>query len=164
MQTWLPHHILNEMTIKFLIGLFVLLVSWFVLQWLQTPLRKLLKTYLEPASCMMVIRIFRSFMFVLIGITVLASVGIDMKALVTGLGVTGISVGLACKDMLSNFVAGLILVVHRPFKINDLIEIKDFHGKVLAINLRYTVLQADGGRHLIPNTLFLTTPVVVRDA
>lgn len=141
---------------------FVLVLSWFGLQWLQTPLRRVLKKHVGPATSLFVIRMVRAGLMVLVGMTVLASLGIDMKALITGLGVTGLSVGLACKDMLSNLVAGIILLVHRPFRLKQVIAIKGLTGQVMDINLRYTILQDAKGQHMIPNTLFLTNPVEVQ--
>ncbi len=143
-------------------ALFVLILAWFGLQWLQVPLRRMLKRHVEPATSLFVIRMVRAGMMVLVGMTVLASLGIDMKAMITGLGVTGLSVGLACKDMLSNLVAGMILLVHRPFRLKQVITIKGLKGQVMDINLRYTVLHNDSGQHMIPNTLFLTNPVEVQ--
>ncbi|MCH8157277.1 MAG: mechanosensitive ion channel [Nitrospinae bacterium] len=76
-----------------------------------------------------------------------------MSALVAGLGVTGFALGFAMKDTISNLLAGVLLLVYRPFAIDDHINISGQDGKVVAIDLRYTTL-ADGDKKiLIPNSM-----------
>ena len=96
-------------------------------------------------------------------VTSLGSMGIDVTALVAGLGLTGFAVGFALKDTLSNILAGVLVIVYQPFRINQYIKISTYMGKVSLIDLRYTTLIADNRKILIPNTLILTREIIVSD-
>lgn len=85
-------------------------------------------------------------------ITVLGTLGVNVTALVGGLGLTGFAISFALKDILSNLLAGVLVLLYRPIKIGDNISIKDFNGTVTNIDLRYTTLQGSDKTILVPNT------------
>jgi small-conductance mechanosensitive channel len=94
-------------------------------------------------------------------ITALGTAGLDVRALVAGLGLTGFALGFALKDVLSNFVAGAMLLAYRPFHIGDLIEMGEFAGRIESIRIRDTLVRAEDGRLvIIPNTKLITEVVV----
>ena len=68
-------------------------------------------------------------------ITALGTMGIDVSAIVAGLGLTGFAFGFAFKDMLSNFISGIMIFIYEPFKLGDTIEVDGKTGKVVDINL-----------------------------
>jgi small-conductance mechanosensitive channel len=91
----------------------------------------------------------------------LATAGFNVTALIAGLGLSGFALGFALKDTLSNAVAGVMILLHRPFVTGDNIAVAGFEGKVAGTDLRYTTLEADGKRHLVPNATVLNSPVTV---
>jgi small conductance mechanosensitive channel len=94
-------------------------------------------------------------------ITALGTAGLDVRALVAGLGLTGFALGFALKDVLSNFVSGVMLLAYRPFHIGDLIEMGEFVGEIETIRIRDTLVRAEDGRLIIiPNTKLITEVVV----
>ncbi|HEX8162301.1 MAG TPA: mechanosensitive ion channel family protein [Pyrinomonadaceae bacterium] len=94
-------------------------------------------------------------------ITALGTAGLDVRALVAGLGLTGFALGFALKDVLSNFVSGVMLLAYRPFHIGDLIEMGEFAGEIESIRIRDTLVRAADGRLIIiPNTKLITEVVV----
>ena len=95
------------------------------------------------------------------GITALAMPGIDVKALVAGLGLSGFALSFALKDALSNLMAGALIMVYQPFDCGDLIEVTGVRGLVTEINLRYTVLEFEGKTHLVPNSILYTNKITV---
>lgn len=100
--------------------------------------------------------------FILFGfVTALGTVGINVSALVAGLGLTGFALGFAFKDTISNILSGVLILLYRPFKINDNIKVTGFEGKVVSVDLRYTKLDSEAGTILIPNSKCFTEPVVV---
>jgi small-conductance mechanosensitive channel len=94
-------------------------------------------------------------------ISAMGTLGINVAALVAGLGLTGLALGLAVKDMLSNAMAGFLILIYKPFKRDDHIAVSSFQGRVTEVNLRFTTLDADGVRVFVPNTMLLTNAVVV---
>lgn len=98
-------------------------------------------------------------------VTALGTLGINVSALVAGLGLTGFALGIALKDGLSNVVSGAMLLIYRPFRIGDRITVAGNEGIVTSIDLRYTTLSAPEQRILIPNsTLFTNSVIVHREA
>jgi small-conductance mechanosensitive channel len=94
-------------------------------------------------------------------ITALGTAGLNVGALVAGLGLTGFALGFALKDVLSNFVSGIMLLAYRPFHIGDVIEMGEFLGTIETIRIRDTLLRASDGRLvIIPNTKLITEVVV----
>ena len=100
--------------------------------------------------------------FTLFGvITALGTVGINVSALVAGLGLTGFALGFAFKDTISNILSGVLILLYRPFNIGDKIKVAGYEGKVISVDLRYTKLDSEEGTVLIPNSKCFTDPVVV---
>ena len=100
--------------------------------------------------------------FVLFGlVTALGTIGINVSALVAGLGLTGFALGFALKDTISNILSGVLILLYRPFLVGDKIKVSGFEGKVTSVDLRYTKLDSEEGIVLIPNSKCFTDPVVV---
>jgi len=95
-------------------------------------------------------------------VTALGTMGIDVSALVAGLGLTGFALGFALKDTISNIISGVLILMYRPFKRGDYIEIAGYQGEVALIDLRYTKLIGDEEQVLIPNAKLFTDPIKVK--
>lgn len=90
---------------------------------------------------------------------------VDIATLVGALGVTGVAVGFAFRDILQNFFAGLILLLTEPFQIGDQIAVGDFEGTVKKIETRATVIHTYDSRDvIIPNAELFIDSVVVNTA
>ena len=95
-------------------------------------------------------------------VTALGTVGIDVSAIVASLGLTGFAVGFALKDSISNLLSGVLILIYRPFRVGQWINVKSFEGNVTAIDLRYTTLEKDDEKILVPNSLLFTNPINIR--
>ena len=83
----------------------------------------------------------------------------------TALGVGGVAIGFAFKDVFENFLAGVLLLVREPFSIDDFIECEHIDGQVEEITIRDThVRQTDGQLVVAPNAMFFKNPVTIRTA
>jgi len=83
----------------------------------------------------------------------LEKVSVPVTSLIAGLGITGIILGFALRDTLSNFAAGLLLLIYRPFRAGELIEVEGAHGVVeelTIVNMQMTT--TDGVRVIMPNS------------
>jgi small conductance mechanosensitive channel len=101
--------------------------------------------------------------FIVFGvITGLGTLGIDVTALVAGLGLTGLALGLALKEIISNALSGILVIIYKPFREGDSIAVTTFEGTVREINLRYTTLHAQGKKIFIPNAMVISNAVVVQ--
>lgn len=104
----------------------------------------------------------------IVGVLVVATIvlpGFTPTSLLSALGVGGIAIGFAFKDIFQNFLAGILLLLTEPFKLNDQIKYKDFEGTVESIQTRATTIRTyDGRRVVIPNAELFTNAVTVNTA
>jgi len=85
--------------------------------------------------------------------------------LVQLLGISGVAIGFAFRDILQNFLAGILILLTEPFQIGDQIIFKDFEGTVENIQTRATTIRTyDGRRIVIPNSELFTNSVTVNTA
>src|SRR3989442_12974634 len=81
--------------------------------------------------------------------------------ILTSLSVVGLVIGLSLQDILKNFFAGIWVLVERPFRIGDEIEVAGYSGSAEEIAFRTTQLRtADGREVIVPNGTFMTTAVL----
>lgn len=93
-------------------------------------------------------------------IAALDAVGVRTTALIAVLGAAGLAVGLALQGSLSNFAAGVMLIVLRPYKVGDLVTIGKYIGRVEAIRVFHTVLVTGDNREVtIPNGQIIIAPI-----
>lgn len=105
---------------------------------------------------------------ILVGLFVALSIVIpSLKAgdLIQLLGISGVAIGFAFRDILQNFLAGILILLTEPFQIGDQIVYKDFEGTVEQIQTRATSIRTyDGRRIVIPNSELFTNAVTVNTA
>lgn len=98
-------------------------------------------------------------------VAILSTLGFQSGSLITALGVSGFVLGFAFKDILSHFLAGLLLLMGRQFRIGDQIVIHDFEGTVERIELRALHLRTyDNRLVMIPNGEVFTSAVTSNTA
>jgi small conductance mechanosensitive channel len=96
---------------------------------------------------------------------VIAIPGFTPGELVNILGLSSVAIGFAFRDILQNFLAGILLLLAEPFRIGDQIILNDFEGTVEDIQTRATFIKTyDGRRIVIPNSNLFTNSVTVNTA
>jgi len=99
-------------------------------------------------------------MLVSVVIAALDIVGIETTAVIAVLGAAGLAIGLALQGSLSNFAAGVMLIVLRPYKVGDLVVLDKYGGRVEAIKIVHTILvTADHREIVIPNGQIIIKPI-----
>jgi small conductance mechanosensitive channel len=96
-------------------------------------------------------------------VSALGTLGIDIGALIAGLGLTGFALGFAFKDTISNLLAGIMVIIYKPFDLDDIILVGKFEGRVRSIDLRYTVLDYNDRIVYVPNAKLFIDSIVVDD-
>jgi small-conductance mechanosensitive channel len=94
-------------------------------------------------------------------VTALGTLGVNILGLVAGLGLTGFALGFALKDSIANLLAGVMVLLYRPFEVGDHIDVAGLSGRVVHVDLRYTELDNEKERVLVPNSRMLTDPIRV---
>jgi small-conductance mechanosensitive channel len=96
----------------------------------------------------------------LVLLLVLANLGVDITALIAGLGIGGIAVALAAQNILGDLFASLAIILDRPFEVGDFIVVGEQLGTVEHIGVKTTHLRSLSGEQLIcSNTDLLTSRV-----
>ncbi|CAN5146817.1 hypothetical protein BH11PSE2_BH11PSE2_17760 [soil metagenome] len=101
----------------------------------------------------------------LLGAAAILFPSVNPGGILAGLGVGSVAIGFAFKDILQNLLAGLLLVIQRPYKRGDQITVLDYEGTIEHIESRATAIKTyDGRRIVIPNAALYTAPVEVHTA
>lgn len=138
---------------RLLVASLILVAGYYAGAWVGRAIRRLLQPFgLEPALNLLLVRMVRIAVLVLFGILALQNLGVQLLPLIAGLGVAGAGVALAMQGLLSNLVAGFVIIFSRPFRIGQYIAIAGVEGMVEEINLFNTILShTDLSRVVIPN-------------
>lgn len=96
-----------------------------------------------------------------IALLVLSQLGVNLSALIAGLGIAGLAVGFAAKDSLENFISGLTILLDRPFRVGDWVTVGGHYGRITDLSLRSTRLKTLNGETVVfPNVEMVTRAVV----
>src|SRR6056297_1667465 len=146
---------------KFIVAIVIILV--FIILWKllkRTSYTIFKKISLDKTLQNMITNVLKTFIFIIGAIIVLREFGIDIGAILAGLGVVGLTLGFAAQDALSNIISGIFIFWDKPFVIGDLIEVNGHYGRVDEITMRSTrLITVDGKMLSIPNTEILNSTV-----
>jgi small-conductance mechanosensitive channel len=110
------------------------------------------KTEGDASAEILIGRLSYGAVWVIGAIIALGVLGLDFGAMLGALGLTSVAIGFSLKDVLSNYISGVILLAARPFGINDQVVISEYEGTIIQIQLRATTLRTYDGRLVyIPN-------------
>lgn len=150
------------------IAIVVFFIFFFVGRAVKRLVRSLTRNRRQARNLGLVLGRLAQGAIVLVGLFVALSIVIpSIKAndLVQLLGISGVAIGFAFRDILQNFLAGILILLTEPFQINDQIVFKDFEGTIENIETRATTIRTyDGRRIVIPNSELFTNSVTVNTA
>jgi small conductance mechanosensitive channel len=114
------------------------------------------RTRADAGTRLLVGRLLSILVLIVGAATLLDTFGIPLSAVVTFVGVIGLAISLALQDILKNFFAGLYLLFERPFRLGDVVVVRDECGVVETIGIRTTTLRTEENVEVvIPNmTIF----------
>lgn len=145
-----------------LMGLLFFLLVW----WLSRLTERLVRAALARTSTeghvdVLVAKFAAATVLVVGGIVALGIMQVQVTALVASLGLAGITIGFALRDVLANSMAGVLLLLQRPFTIGDVISVSGCEGSVRDIRVRDTLIeQADGKMVFVPNATVFNAPII----
>jgi len=151
-----------------LFGLVVFVVFIFIARGVQAGVERLVANRHQSQSLKLLLSRLSYVAALVLGILVTVTIIVPSftpASLISALGVGGVAIGFAFKDIFQNFLAGVLLLLTEPFKINDQITYKDFEGTVETIQTRATTIKTyDGRRVVIPNAELFINVVTVNTA
>lgn len=126
--------------------------SW-VISWLRKLVRKLLsRKQVDGAVSTFINSLVNTLLRVILVVAIIGILGIPTTSLAAIIAAGGLAIGMAMKDNLSNFAGGIMILMNKPFKLNDRILVQGMDGVVMEIGILYTILlTADGRTIYIPN-------------
>ncbi len=141
---------------------------FFAARWLKIFVKRLTRRHRQARNLGMVLGRLAQGVVILIGLFVALSIIIPtFRAgdLVQLLGISGVAIGFAFRDILQNFLAGILILLTEPFQLDDQIVFKEYEGTVENIQTRATTIRTyDGRRIVIPNSELFTNSVTVNTA
>lgn len=150
------------------LALIVFAIFFFVARSIKKLVRNLTRNRRKARNLGMVLGRLAQGVTILVGLFIALSIVIpSLKAgdLVQLLGISGVAIGFAFRDILQNFLAGILILLTEPFQIDDQIVFKGFEGTVENIQTRATFIRTyDGRRIVIPNSELFTNSVTVNTA
>ncbi|ATF10384.1 mechanosensitive ion channel domain-containing protein [Candidatus Enterovibrio altilux] len=140
--------------------LIMIIGNWVVKKITNTVARIMYKKQFDKSIVEFLHSFARYFLFVIVIIAALSKLGIQTASMVAIIGAAGLTVGLAIQGSLSNFAAGVLLVVSRPFKSGDYVEVASISGSVKFIQIFSTVLTTpDNKMIIVPNSAVISSPI-----
>jgi len=138
---------------KFLIGLIILLLGLWLIKILRTRLRlRMSRNKVHSSLQPFILSLTITSLYVLLIILVMNIVGLEMTIFTTIIGGFTVAMGLALSGTFQNFAGGVLILLLKPFELNDSIQAQGQEGAVTSIQIFYTVLiTADNKTIIIPN-------------
>ena len=141
----------------------VMVIGFYIAKFIRKIARKLIT---KISNNLTLNSLFSSIIyFIFLGIvifTVLSILNLDkaVTSILAGAGILGLALALAFQDIATNFMSGIFISFRKPLKVGDIVQIKDYMGKVKEVNLRDTVVETFQGKIvIIPNKEVFQNPI-----
>jgi small conductance mechanosensitive channel len=146
--------------------LIILTISFTIFLFKKTKKILLRFSHVESNLPFSIKKIIKLILWIISLLVVLSQLGVDVSSVVTGLGLTGFALGFAFKDIISNCLAGVLIIIFRSFKKGDNVIVNitpvPIEGRVSEISVRYTILDNEEKTVYVPNSLLVTNIVTVK--
>ena len=157
---------LSELLSSFGISLFIALTILIIGRQVVKILIKVISAALERSNTEDTVRIFvtnllNTLLMIVVFIAAINQLGIQTTSIIAVLGAAGLAIGLALQGSLSNFAAGILIVIYRPYKVGDYIQADNHLGTVDDIQIFSTVLKTpDNKLVIVPNGSIMNGSIV----
>ena len=152
----------NELFHDFCKALIILAVGILAIRIIGKLVQKaLIKSKLEKAAYILITSLVKTTLYILLSLTVIATLGIDITSIVALASVLTLALSLALQNMVANIIGGFTILYTHPFHSGDYVEIAGQSGTVQEINMSYTKLTtADNKVVSIPNSAVVAAQIV----
>lgn len=144
------------------VTLVVILVSWIVIKIIERIVMKLFdRVDFDRTIEVFIEKTIGIILWIIVAIVILGSWGVDVGAFVAGLGIAGFVLGFALKDTLGNLASGLFLLVHKPFKLEDYVEVAGISGTIKHMGIAACRIDTpDNKKITIQNSAIWSSPII----
>lgn len=138
---------------KLLAAALVVVVGYLLIKWL---VKRMENSKFAKKNDPTVVRILQNFtrigLYIVLVVSVVAILGVPMASVITVIASAGVAIGLALQGALSNLAGGIMILLFRPFRLGDFVEVAGATGTVTDIGIFYTTLTTgDNKVEVIPN-------------
>ena len=164
MQKWLNEA--GEWIIGFIPNIIAAVIFLIAGYWLIKLIVHIIHKALEKGNAdhtiiSFLVSVSRASLAIMLGVCILATLGVNVATLLAALGAAAVTVGLAIKDSLANVACGTLIILNRKFKTGDFIETEGIIGEIMRIDIMYTTLRTyDHKEVLIPNFRLASNNVI----
>ena len=146
--------LLTQFGFKLIAAVLIFIIGRWIARVLQNTLEKgMLKAKIDPVLVTFTVNMAYAALMVFVVLAALGQLGVQTTSFIAVLGAAGLAVGLALQGSLSNFAAGVMIIIFRPFKIGDYVEGGGTAGVVKNIHIFTTTLTTpDNKRVIVPNS------------
>lgn len=147
---------------KIIGAIVILIVGRIVVGFLSKLVKKILrKANTEETVTKFIVSLTRIGLLIFVILAALSTLGVETASIIAVIGAAGLAVGFALQGSLSNFASGIMLIVFRPIKKDDLAEIGGHLGVVKEVHIFHTVLiSLENKRVIIPNSKITSDSIV----
>jgi len=141
------------------------LLNWGRLRFMEHFFRRALSIAInDPDALRLAAKALSWTFWLTLSLSVIGTLGLDTKPILSLLSVSLVTVGFAAKDILTSLFAGVMLIAHKPFKRGDTVSLLGHRGVVLSVDVKYVRLRSGKAEMLLPVSLVVNAPVVVECA
>lgn len=143
-------------------GAILLVIGVLSIRVIMTLLKRALnRSSLEKAAHKLVTSLVATVLYILLGLTVASTLGIDVTSIVALASVLTLALSLSLQNMVSNIIGGFTILYTRPFHTGDFVEIAGQSGTVQEINMTYTMLTTYDYKQIsIPNSAVVAAQII----
>ena len=156
------NNLVNFVLATLLPSVVMLVVGVLVIRGIKSIMRRLLaKSKLEKAAHSLILSLTTAVLYLLLGLMVASSLGIDVTGIVALASVLTLAVSLSIQNFLTNVIGGFVLLYNQPFHSGDYVEVGAEAGTVMEIGMSYTKLQTPDNKMIsIPNATVVAGDIV----
>lgn len=151
-----------EIALNLIWAIVIFAIGWWAAGFISNLLKKALnKTDTNQTLIRFVSNLIYYAILTFAVIAAFERLGVETTSFVAVLGAAGLAIGLALQGALSNFAAGVLILLFRPFKVGDLVEVSDVYGRVEDIQIFSTIIiTLDNKTAIIPNNLVTSGNII----
>ena len=133
---------LTHYSFQLLGALIIVIIGWFAAKYAYALLMRVFeRNHFDSTLAKFVAGVVKMLIFVAMIVIALGKIGISIAPFVAAIGAVSLTAGLALQGSVSNYAAGVLLIISRPFKVGDTLSVAGVYGVVEEIKLSYTMLR-----------------------
>jgi len=160
MEYWLP--MVADWAIKAVVSVLILVVGWMAVKVIVNTFCKVMaKRGADEMLRKFAGSVLKAVLGIVVVIMTLSTLGVDTTSLIAVLGAGSLAIGLALQDSIKNLASGVMIIVTRPFEVDDFVEIAGISGQVEKVDLTQTLLRTLDNRSIIvPNGTVFSSEII----